>query len=83
MAEQIQEEKTARQIDRLSEALDSGVKNRVRRLVRGLSAAEIGGLLESLPLAKRLAFSNRFRWPSVWRFGNSSILKLTERFLST
>ncbi len=55
MVEQIHEEKIARQIDHLSEALDSGVKNRVSRLVKGLSAAEIGDLLESLPLAKRLA----------------------------
>jgi len=55
MVEQVHEEKTARQIDRLSEALDSGVKNRVSQLIRGLSAAEIGDLLESLPLAKRLA----------------------------
>jgi len=55
MVEQIHEEKTARQIDRLSEALDSGVKYRVGQLIRGLSAAEIGDLLESLPLPKRLA----------------------------
>jgi len=59
MVEQIHEEKTARQIDRLSEALDSGVKYRVSRLISGLSAAEIGDLLESLPLPKRLA---------VWEF---------------
>jgi len=55
MVEKIHKEKTARQIDRLSEALDSGVKHRVSQMVRGLSAAEIGDLLESLPLAKRLA----------------------------
>ncbi len=55
MAEQIHEEKTARQLDRLSKALDSGVQYRVSRLVSGLSAAEIGDLLESLPLPKRLA----------------------------
>jgi magnesium transporter len=55
MIEQVHKEKTARQLDRLSEALDSGVKHRVTRLVGGLSAAEIGDLLESLPLAKRLA----------------------------
>lgn len=58
MAEQALTEKTARQLDRLSEALDSGVKYRVSRLVNGLSAAEIGDLLESLPLAKRLAVWN-------------------------
>jgi magnesium transporter len=55
MAEQAPSDKTARHLDRLSEALDSGVKHRVGRLVSGLTAAEIGDLLESLPLAKRLA----------------------------
>ena len=55
MVEQAHEKKSAYQLDRLSEALDSGVKNRVSRLISGLSAAEIGDLLESLPLAKRLA----------------------------
>jgi magnesium transporter len=55
MAEQLQQEKTARQLERLSEALDSGVKYRASRMLSGLSAAEIGDLLESLPLVKRLA----------------------------
>lgn len=55
MVDVIHEEKTARQLDHLSEALDSGVKYRVSRLISGLSAAEIADLLESLPLAKRLA----------------------------
>jgi len=55
MAEQIQEEKTARQLDRLSIALDSGIRSQVRHLLKNLSAAEIGDLLESLPLTKRLA----------------------------
>jgi len=55
MADQVHEEKTARQLDHLSEALESGVKYRVSRLISGLSAAEIADLLESLPLAKRLA----------------------------
>ena len=55
MAQEIRTETHARPLDRLSEALDSGVKHRVSRLVNGLSAAEIGDLLESLPLAKRLA----------------------------
>lgn len=55
MAAQAQTDKTARHLDRLSEALDSGVQYRVSRLVAGLSAAEVGDLLESLPLAKRLA----------------------------
>jgi magnesium transporter len=55
MAEQLHEEKTARHLDRLSEALDSGTQHRVRNLLRNLSGAEIGDLLESLPIAKRLA----------------------------
>jgi magnesium transporter len=55
MAEQLQQEKTARHLERLSAALDSGVKNRASRMLSGLSAAEIGDLLESMPLAKRLA----------------------------
>jgi magnesium transporter len=55
MAEQLQQEKTARHLERLSAALDSGVKNRARSMLSGLSAAEIGDLLESMPLAKRLA----------------------------
>lgn len=55
MAEQLQQEKTARHLERLSAALDSGVKNRARSMLSGLSAAEIGDLLESVPLAKRLA----------------------------
>ena len=55
MAEQQQEEKTARHLERLSEALDSGTQFQVRKLLNNLSAAEIGDLLESLPVAKRLA----------------------------
>jgi magnesium transporter len=55
MAEQIHEEKTARHLDRLSEALDSGTQYQVRHLLKNLSAAEIGDLLESLPVTKRLA----------------------------
>jgi magnesium transporter len=55
MADKIQEEKAARHLDRLSEALDSGTEYRVRSLLKSLSAAEIGDLLESLPIAKRLA----------------------------
>jgi len=55
MAEQILEEKTARHLNRLSEALDSGTRYQVRHLLKNLSAAEIGDLLESLPIAKRLA----------------------------
>jgi len=49
------EEKTARHLESLSEALGSGTKSRVRKLVNSLSAAEIGDLLESLQPAKRLA----------------------------
>ena len=55
MAEQIREDKTARHLDRLSEALDSGTQHQARQLLKNLSAAEIGDLLESLPLPKRLA----------------------------
>jgi magnesium transporter len=55
MPDQLHEEKTARQLDRLSEALDSGARNQVRSLLKNLSAAEVGDLLESLPLTRRLA----------------------------
>jgi magnesium transporter len=55
MADQIQEQTAAGHLDRLSEALDSGTEYRVRSLLKNLSAAEIGDLLESLPIAKRLA----------------------------
>lgn len=55
MAETLHEEKTARHLDRLSEALDSGTQNQVRHLLNSLSASEIGDLLESLPITRRLA----------------------------
>ena len=55
MAETLHEEKTARHLDRLSEALDSGTQDQVRHLLNNLSASEIGDLLESLPIARRLA----------------------------
>ena len=55
MADQVHQEKTARQLNRISQALDSGVKFQVGRMLIGLSAAEIGDLLESLPRPKRLA----------------------------
>ena len=55
MAEQTQQERPAHHLDRLSEALDSGKQQQVRHLLRNLTAAEIGDLLESLPPAKRLA----------------------------
>jgi len=55
MAEQYNEDKTARHLDHLSEALDSGTQYQVRHLLKNLSASEIGDLLESLPTTKRLA----------------------------
>jgi len=55
MAEQLHEDKTARHLDHLSEALDSGTQYQVRHLLKNLSGAEIADLLESLPLTKRLA----------------------------
>lgn len=54
MAEQLREDKMAHHLDHLSEALESGAKKQVRHLLKSLSAAEIGNLLESLPPAKRL-----------------------------
>ena len=55
MAESFHEVHTAQHLDHLSEALDSGVRTRVRSLLKNLSPAEIGDLLESLPIGKRLA----------------------------
>ena len=55
MAETMHEEKTARHLERLSEALDSGTQFQVRKLLNNLSGSEIADLLESLPIAKRLA----------------------------
>jgi magnesium transporter len=55
MLDQIREDKTARHLEHLSEALDSGTQHRVRRLINSLSGGEIADLLESLPLTKRLA----------------------------
>ena len=55
MAEPRRENETRRHLEHLSEALDSGTEHRVRRLLKSLSAGEIGDLLESLPIAKRLA----------------------------
>jgi len=55
MAETLHEEKTARHLDRLSEALGSGTQSQVRHLLKSLSASEIGDLLESLPITRRLA----------------------------
>jgi magnesium transporter len=53
MRENQREEKTARHLDRLSEALDSGVQSQVKKLLNSLNGAEIGDLLESLPQPKR------------------------------
>jgi len=55
MAELSHEDKTANFLDHLTEVLDSGTKKQVRALLKNLSASEIGDLLESLPLTKRLA----------------------------
>ena len=55
MREHQHEEKTARHLDRLSEALDSGVQSQVKQLINSLNGAEIGDLLESLPQTKRQA----------------------------
>ena len=49
------EDKTARHLESITEALDSGTRSQVRQLINSLSGAEIGDLLESLPPAKRLA----------------------------
>ena len=48
------EEKIARHLQRLSEALDGGTQAQVRREVNSLSGAEIADLLESLPPPKRM-----------------------------
>jgi len=53
MRENQHEEKTARHLDRLSDALDSGVQSRVKKLLNSLNGAEIGDLLESLPQSRR------------------------------
>src|SRR5688500_8175947 len=53
MAETARYDSAARQLKVLSQALNSGRLGPVRRLVNTLSPAEIGNLLESLPVAKR------------------------------
>lgn len=53
MAETTHQDKTAKQLRLLEQALDSGRLGPVKRLVNTLSPAEIGNLLESLPPAKR------------------------------
>lgn len=54
MAENNRQDKAARQLKLLSEALDSGRLGPVRRMVNTLTPAEIGNLLESLPPDKRI-----------------------------
>jgi len=58
MREHQHEEKIARHLDRLSDALDSGVPSQVKKLLNSLNGAEIGDLLESLPQNKRQAVWN-------------------------
>jgi len=53
MRENQHEEKTARHLERLSDALDSGVQSQVKQLLNSLNGAEIGDLLESLPQPRR------------------------------
>ncbi len=53
MRELQHEEKTARHLDRVSDALEGGVLSQVKQLVNSLSGAEIGDLLESLPQTER------------------------------
>ena len=53
MREVQHEDKTARHLDRLSEALDSGVLSEVSTLLNSLNGAEVGDLLESLPQSQR------------------------------
>lgn len=55
MAEHTHEDKTALHLERITEALDSGVQQQVKSLIENLTGAEIGDLLESLPPTKRLA----------------------------
>ncbi|UXI67515.1 magnesium transporter [Tahibacter amnicola] len=53
MAETALQDRTAKQLRLLEQALDSGRLGPVKRLVNTLSPAEIGNLLESLPPHKR------------------------------
>lgn len=53
MRELQHEDKTARHLDRLAEALDSGVQSEVSTLLKSLNGAEVGDLLESLPQSQR------------------------------
>jgi magnesium transporter len=62
MPEKVHEDKLARLLDSLSAALNSGVQSRVKGLLKSLSGAEVGDLLESLPMAKRLAVWEMVDW---------------------
>ncbi len=53
MSDQVSE-KTANQLQALSDALETGTMQHARRMLNELSPAEIGHLLESLPLTERL-----------------------------
>ena len=53
MSDQISE-KTAVQLQALSDALETGTMQHARSMLNELSPAEIGHLLESLPLTERL-----------------------------
>lgn len=53
MVEWLTEPNARQQLERLAEALDSGLVDRVRTMLRGLHPAEIADLLESLPPEKR------------------------------
>jgi magnesium transporter len=55
MAENTQDISGEDRLQHLSRILDSGRQQQLRTLLANLSAAEIGDLLESLPLPKRLA----------------------------
>jgi magnesium transporter len=54
MADIARYDRAAQQLKTLSQALDTGRLGPVRRLVNTLTPAEIGNLLESLPMAQRL-----------------------------
>lgn len=53
MREAQHEEKTARHLDLLSDALDSGIQSRIDSVLNELNGAEIGDLLESMPQSQR------------------------------
>ncbi len=55
MVERTHEDKTARHLEHVSEALGAGRQSQIKNLVNSLSASEVADLLESLPTARRLA----------------------------